>query len=120
MRTKISFIAAGLAIVVACDRPQPTEPKEVGAPGLPGPSHEELQGTTQRGAMDRLARRLARALADAEFRTYVKRALEGSPFRENKLQFQRFLSHPDQRVLRQVARLTTEPEADVESDAAAA
>ncbi|HJR16553.1 MAG TPA: hypothetical protein VJ808_06845 [Gemmatimonadales bacterium] len=120
MRTRISFIAAALAIVVACDRPQPTEPKEVAAPGLPGPSAEELQGTTQRGVTDRLARRLARALADAEFRAHVKGAMEASPFPENKLQFQRFLNRSNQRVLRQVARLTTEPEAAVQSDAVAA
>jgi hypothetical protein len=67
--------------------------------------------------MDRLARRLARALGDAGFRAYVKSQLDRSPFVEHKLHFQRFLQGSNQQALRQVARLSGELEADIEADA---
>ncbi|MEO7138435.1 MAG: hypothetical protein ABI037_12020, partial [Gemmatimonadales bacterium] len=63
---------------------------------------------------------VARALADPDFRAYVKDELDRSPFVEHKLQFQRFLTRADRRALRQVARLSAEPESAVEADAAAA
>jgi hypothetical protein len=70
--------------------------------------------------MDRLARRMARALADPEFRAYIKAELDRSPFVEHKLQLQRFLSRPDRRALRQLARVGAESESAVRADAAAA
>jgi hypothetical protein len=70
--------------------------------------------------MDRLARRVARALADPGFRAYIKGELDRSPFVEHKLQFQRFLTRADRRALRDVARLSAEPESAVQADAAAA
>ena len=70
--------------------------------------------------MDRMARRLARALVDPDFRAYIKAELDRSPVVEHKLQFQRFLSRADRRALRQVARSNGESEAAVEADAAAA
>ncbi|HTO74070.1 MAG TPA: hypothetical protein VMJ30_09625 [Gemmatimonadales bacterium] len=41
--------------------------------------------------MERLAKRFALALHDPEFRRYVYRRLNGSPYREHKLPFRRFL-----------------------------
>src|SRR6476620_1910940 len=41
--------------------------------------------------MERLARRVAMALADPEFRAYVRRSLDASPFVERKLPFSRFV-----------------------------
>ncbi len=41
--------------------------------------------------MERLARRFALALRDPQFRSYVYRRLNGSPYREHKLPFRRFL-----------------------------
>jgi len=41
--------------------------------------------------MERLARRVAMALADPEFRAYVRRSLDGSPYVERKLPFSRFV-----------------------------
>jgi hypothetical protein len=67
--------------------------------------------------MDRLARRLARSLADPAFRSYLKGELERSPFAEQKLHFQRFLKNSDRRVLKEVARLSSSAEAEVEADA---
>jgi hypothetical protein len=67
--------------------------------------------------MDRLAQRLARALADAQFRAYIKGELDRSPFVENKLGLQTLLSQSNRRVLRDIARLTGEHESAVELDA---
>jgi hypothetical protein len=70
--------------------------------------------------MDRLARRLARALADQDFRAYLKRELDQSPFVEHKLQLQNFLRGNDRRALKEVARLSAATEAAVDAEAGAA
>jgi hypothetical protein len=70
--------------------------------------------------MDRLARRVARALVDPEFRATLKLDLHGSPFTEQKIHFQQFLLKSNGQALRQLARLSGESEQDVESDARAA
>jgi hypothetical protein len=70
--------------------------------------------------MDRLTRRMARALADPDFRVYIKAQLDRSPFVEHKLQFQRFLLGSDRRAVRELARLSAESESAVEADAATA
>jgi hypothetical protein len=67
--------------------------------------------------MDRLARRLARALADPAFRRQLKRQLDGSPFAEHKLHFQRLLQASGGRVLKDIARLSGVSEAVLEADA---
>ncbi|MGI8818736.1 MAG: hypothetical protein ACR2HW_06305 [Gemmatimonadales bacterium] len=118
MPNRISLTAIALAAAVAaCDRPAPTAVSEE-TPPTPGATAS--QRATERTAMDRLTRRVARALADPDFRAYVKDELDRSPFVEHKLQFQRFLTRADRRALRQVARLSAEPESAVEADAAAA
>jgi hypothetical protein len=78
------------------------------------------QRATERTAMDRLARRVARALSDPDFRAYIRAELDRSPIVEHKLQFQRFLTQSDRRALRRVARLSEESESAVQADAAAA
>jgi len=115
MPTRRSFIVLALAVVAACDRPSPTGPKEEPVSGI-----AQSSGESQRAAMDRLARRIARALDDPEFRGYIKGELDASPFTEQKLQLQRFLTGSDRRALRHVARLVGEPEAELEADAEAA
>jgi hypothetical protein len=67
--------------------------------------------------MDRLARRLARALADPAFRLYLKEQLDASPFMEHKLHLQNLLHAADRRVLKEVARLSASAEAVLEADA---
>ena len=105
-----------VAAITACDRPAPTGVNEE----APAPfSAAASQRATERTAMDRLARRVARALADPDFRTYIRGELDRSPFVEHKLQFQRFLTQSDRRALRQVARLSAESESAVQADAAA-
>ena len=118
MPNRISLSAIALAAAVAaCDRPAPTAVSE---DTLPTPNAAAAQRATERTAMDRLARRVARALADPTFRAYVKDELTRSPFVEHKLQFQRFLARGDRRALRDVARLSAEPESAIQADAAAA
>jgi hypothetical protein len=70
--------------------------------------------------MDRLARRVARAVADADFRATLKLELDRSPFTEQKIHFQQFLLKSNGQALRQLARLSGEAQEDVESDARAA
>jgi hypothetical protein len=119
MPNRISLTAIALAAAVsACDRPAPTAVNEETAPAPL--SAAATQRATERTAMDRLARRVARALADPDFRAYIKGELDRSPFVEHKLQVQRFLTRSDRRALRQVARLSVESESAVQADAAAA
>src|SRR5215210_3084456 len=97
----IGLVALALTILTACDRTQPTEPssQQTSVPHSQSP----LQLAAGRSAMDRLARRMARALEDPQFRAYVKDELNRSPFRESKLQLQRFLSQSNGRALHQMA-----------------
>jgi hypothetical protein len=119
MPNRISLIAIGLAAVVtACDRPAPTAVNEETA--APPVSAAASHLATERTAMDRLARRVARALADPDFRAYIKGELDRSPFVEHKLHFQSFLTRADRRALRQLARLSAESESVIQADAAAA
>ncbi|MEP7228206.1 MAG: hypothetical protein ABI785_12640 [Gemmatimonadales bacterium] len=119
MPNRISLTAIALAAVVAaCDRPAPTA---VNDEALPAPlSSAAAQRATERSAMDRLARRMALALADPDFRVYLKGELDRSPIVEHKVQFQRFLARADRRALRLLARQSAEPESAVQADAAAA
>ncbi len=109
-----------LALLSACDSRGPTSPgaePQVNAPT----SSNSPAASADRAAMDRLARRVARALADAEFRATLKLELDRSLFTERKIHFQQFLSKANGQALRQLARLSGgEPQEDVESDAKAA
>ena len=117
MSRKISLFAIAVAAVAACDHPEPTGVRDEPLSAAAVQSAEAVQRARERAAMDRLANRFARALADPEFRAYMKAQLDHSPFRENKLQLQTLLSGSDRRVLREVARLTGESESAVERDA---
>jgi hypothetical protein len=113
MRIRISLgLLALAATLAACDRPAPTAGNEEAtlAPAT-------TQSTQERDAMDRLARRLARALANPAFRAYLKGQLDQSPFVEHKLQLQRFLRGSGRRALKEVARLNATTEAAVEVEA---
>jgi hypothetical protein len=66
--------------------------------------------------MDRLARRLARALADPAFRARLKAELDRSPFVEHKLQLQSFLRASDGQILKEVARLSGAAETTVQTE----
>jgi hypothetical protein len=115
MRTRIRLgLLALAATFAACDRPAPTAMNEevTLAP--------TTRSTQDREAMDRLARRLARAMADPAFRASVKSQLDKSPYVEHKLQLQRFLRGSGGSALKQVARLNGASEATVQAEASAA
>src|SRR5207253_1377745 len=87
----LTALAAGAVLgTLACsDRPTtsapPPTPRTPGA--LASRTAQQLQAKSEA-----LAQHLARALAHPHFRAYVKAQLDGSPFREHKLHFQRFLA----------------------------
>jgi hypothetical protein len=110
MRFRLGLLTLA-AMFAACNRPAPTAGNEetTVAPAM--------ASTQERDAMDRLARRLALALADPAFRAYVKRQLDRSPFVEHKLQLQRFLHSSGRQALHAVARLNASTEAAVEAEA---
>jgi hypothetical protein len=112
IRLPVLALAAALA---ACDRPAPTANEET-AP-LPSVVSPSARSAIERAAMDRLARRLALALADPAFRAALKAELERSPFVEHKLQLQSFLRASNRRALKEVAKLSGTAESAVEADA---
>jgi hypothetical protein len=111
IRLPVFALAAALA---ACDRPAPTANEET-AP-LPSVVSPNARSASERAAMDRLARRLARALADPAFRQSIKNQIDRSPFSEHKLQLQSLLKESDRRVLKDLARLNGEPESAVQTE----
>jgi hypothetical protein len=118
MPRRTPFLAAGLAAILAgcTERTSPD-------PFPEQPTSSAIVGTAPGGAhaaRERLARRLALALADAGFRKRLKRELDRSPVREGKLHFQRFLAAADRREARELARLSREKAAAVQADAARA
>ena len=107
-------VLAVAATLTACERTPPTSANEGAIPPAESPAgHYSLE----RAAMDRLARRLAQSLADPAFRSSLKAELDRSPFPEGKLHLQRLLQASDSRLLKEVARLSTSDEAEVEADA---
>ena len=113
MSIRITLGALALtAALAACERSVPTAVNEETAL-TPAPT---AQYAAEREAMDRLARKLARALADPAFRSYLQGELRRSPFPEHKLQVQRLLLQSDRRVLKDVARLSGNSEADLDAD----
>jgi hypothetical protein len=112
IRLPVLALAAALA---ACERPVPTANEET-AP-LPSVVSPSARSAIERAAMDRLARRLALALADPAFRAALKAELEQSPFVEHKLQLQSFLRASNRRALKEVAKLSGTAESAVEADA---
>ncbi|HET6837880.1 MAG TPA: hypothetical protein VFH24_07530, partial [Gemmatimonadales bacterium] len=117
MSTRIHRLGA-LALAAtfaACDRTPPTAGDDDVSPAPA--SAPASASAAERGAMDRLARRMARALADPAFRFYLKQQLDRSPYTEHKLHLQQLLRASDRRVLKELARLSASSEAVVEADA---
>ena len=116
MSTRISLSVIALAAsLAACDRAAPTAANEESA-AAPVVGSPAATRSAERSAMDRLARRFARALADPSFRATIKAELDQSPVVEHKLQLQSLLRKFDRRVLKEVARLSTAPDSEVEAD----
>ena len=116
MSIRICFgLLALAATLAACERAALTGSNQEAS--NPNAVSESSRYSVESAAMDRLARRLARALADPAFRAYIKGELDQSQFVEHKLQFQRLLHRSDGRVLKQVARLSASADSAIEADA---
>jgi hypothetical protein len=107
---------AALALIIACgERVPPTAVDE------PGPSlARAVPSAAEQQRLERLARRMARALADPEFRARVKGELDRSPVAERKLHFQHFLTSGPRPAIAEVARLNAESSETIAADAAGA
>jgi hypothetical protein len=111
-------VLALAATLAACDRTPPTSVGDDAS--LPPSDSPEGAYAVERGAMDRLARRLALALANPDFRSFFKSELDRSPFAEGKLHLQRLMQSADRKVLKDIARLSQSAAAEVEADAQSA
>jgi hypothetical protein len=137
-RTALALLAA--ASLACADRPVPTDAGDTGgttpagAAAIPtgitaaapaGGSHaggSDAGGHAgrQRAAAERLARLVARSLADESFRRDVRAELDRSPVAERKVHFQRFLRGGGGHALRALARAAGASESAVASEADAA
>jgi hypothetical protein len=117
----ISLAALALLSAIAgCgDRPgpAPTAPPDDTAPNSLTSIDRISAARAGRAAEERLARRVAMALADPAFRAYLKGALDGSRVREHKLHFQRLLRGRSGPALAALARAGRESESAVMTDA---
>ena len=98
----------------------PTAPLETPGPAAVSTIPGRANDRAGRAAEERLARRMALALAEPAFRAYVKDALDRSPVVEHKLHLQRLLRGADRRAVKALARAGGETDAAVEADAGAA
>src|SRR2546430_7935409 len=87
---------AALAAAGCTDRPA--------APLPDGPVARAAAVSTAAGPLEELARSLARGLRPPALRTRLKAQLDASPYREHKLQFQRFLAADGGRTRQAIAR----------------
>lgn len=91
-----SCVAALLVLAAACSDRSVTLPDETaGQPAL-----SEAKGPD---APIELARMVAKGLKNPAFRAYIKAQLDASPYREHKLEFERFLTANSGHALRQIA-----------------
>ena len=121
--TTLVLLAAGAAGCGDRADPGPTEPgastqtPELPTVRAPAEAAGGPTGLASRAAQERLARRLALALAEPEFRAYVKDALDRSPVREHKLHLQHFLGRSGGRARAALAKSAGEEESSVDADA---
>jgi hypothetical protein len=114
-------VLALLAGAGGCSEPTPTSPRTGDSQAValvPGPG--SASEPARRAAQERLARRLALALADPAFRSYVWASLDHSVVAEHKVQFQRWLQGSGRRGMSALASAARDPEGLVGSDLAAA
>jgi hypothetical protein len=89
-----------LCLGACAERETPTTPSVPPPPRAESPAAASRANTPK---MERLARRFALALRNPDFRSYVRNRLDGSPWREHKLPFRRFLREDQGRGLRELA-----------------
>jgi hypothetical protein len=104
---RLAALAAVLSLPACSDRTSPDVPAE----------SAQASRDTPAAARERLARRVALALADPQFRMQLKHDLDRSPVREGKLHFQRYLTSSSARATDEIARASGETNAVVTVDA---
>lgn len=109
MRSTLPAIVAATILLAGCasEEPPPTAPDQ-SSPLTALVSRETSQ-------LEGVARRLAHALEDPEFRTRLYRRLQASPYPEGKVQLQRTLRAEGHAELRAMAALNREPEAALDA-----
>jgi hypothetical protein len=100
-------LAAVVAATACTDRTSPE----------PSSEQPEISRNTAPAARERLARRVALALRDEEFRAQLKQDLDRSPVREKKLHFQRYLLASHGRATGALARASGEAGTAISLDA---
>jgi len=113
-RPSLALFALAAAVAGCSDRTSPVLPSDESDPGV---SAAAPARNDDAGARERLARRIALAMAGPGFRAAVKAELDRSPIREHKLHFQRFLGAADRRGIQDLSRGSGEPAAAIEADA---
>jgi hypothetical protein len=107
------FALAAAAALTGCE---PTSPDPIAEVPTNAAAELRVSPTSPDHAREHLARRLALALSDGEFRARLKRDLDRSPVRERKLHFQRYLAGSDRRAMRDLARLSRGAESAVDAE----
>jgi len=108
--------AAALSILAACtDVSTPLDPAAGAGPAGVAPGLVQSERPEQADRHERLARRLARALHDDQFRGTVYRELQASTEREGKIHLQRFLA-PGSVAQQRLAELNEEAPQGVAAD----
>jgi hypothetical protein len=100
-------LAAVVAATACTDRTSPE----------PSSEQPEISRNTASAARERLARRVALALRDEQFRAQLKQDLDRSPVREKKLHFQRYLLASHGRATGVLARASDEAGGAISLDA---
>lgn len=101
---RAALVAATLLLASACS--DPTQPLPPDRPDLARGSDWQEPPDAERARDQRLARRFAMALADAEFRAAVHAGIRDSRQREQRFQLQRFLFANSHRELTRLGRAT--------------
>ena len=111
-----TFLLAALAVLGAACRDRPVFTPDDGTPGaLPPGASPGTPGIPT----EHLARLVARALSDPEFRSSLRAELDRSPYVEHKLPFQRLLARGAGRMQASIARANGLASAEVAREAAA-
>jgi hypothetical protein len=123
-RLAILALLAGLGGCTDRADPGPTAPPDgaVVSVNAAPPGHTGAIGNeaASRAAQERLARRVALALANPVFRASLKAELDRSTVAEHKIHFQRWLQSSQRHVLAALAKAAREPETAVDLDARSA
>ena len=110
-----AIVVAGLAACSSPDGPGPSGPDLVDPGSKLEPVHR-AGPDPQRDRHERIALRVAKALADPDFRASVAAEIARSPYPEKKVHLQAFLDRDGGRERSRLARLAGEPDQQIRTD----